>query len=165
MADQMMIDFEPEVTAARQAATAERDAAFDALVVTGELTIAEAREQGLWFNGDDKDRVALLVCPACADYEPNELLMSSNHGINRFHIAKQPDGTWANAGRYYGRDWCLALELTSTHARRGLHTLHSSQTRMIERLRPEIRAQFDKLATPSGAQGENMEANTEEQGG
>lgn len=164
MADQMMMDFEPEVTAAREAAIAERDAAFDALVITVELTVAEAREQDLWFNGADHDRISVLVCPACGDYEPNELLMSSNHGINRFHIAKQPDGTWANSGRYYGRDWCLALALTSTHASQGLHTLHSGQTRMISRLRPEIRARFQKLVAQSTARRESMETNTEDGG-
>lgn len=164
MADQMMIDFEPDATAARQAALAERDAAFDALVVTVELTIAEAREQDLWFNGDDHERISVLVCPACGDYEPNELLMSSNHGLNRLHIAKQPDGTWANSGRYYGRDWCLALALTSTHATRGPQNLHEGQIRMIERLRPDMRARFNELVSQSVARRENMEANTEEQG-
>ncbi|GAB5901184.1 hypothetical protein [Mycolicibacterium mageritense] len=146
MSEQLMIDFDPQATAARLAAEKERDDAYTHLIATVLVSPAEARAQGLRIETAADERVTVLVCPACGQYEVNEFLIENNHGIGRHHLRKKPDGQWVTTGREYGRDWCTALDLTSRHVA-GQSTLSTRQARMLTRLRPSVRRRFDREVT------------------
>mgnify|MGYP001490590334 CR=1 FL=1 len=143
MSEQLTIDFDPEVTAARIAAENQLAAAYVDLVVTLAIAEADARDHGLWLSGGDNGRVTVLVCPACGQYEANEFLISNNHGFDRHHLRRRADGTWVTTGREYSRDWCIALDLTSCHVA-GDYRLTDRQTRMLDRLHAEVRERFNR---------------------
>lgn len=136
-----MIDFDPDGTAAQLAADAARDAAFSNLVATVRTTPDDARAHGLPLPPDEHGQVHAWVCPACSGYEANEWLIGNNHGIRREHLEQRADGEWTTTGREYGRQWCIALDLTCTHVA-GEHDLSERQTLMLERLTPEVRDRF-----------------------
>ncbi|QZH69416.1 hypothetical protein [Mycolicibacterium farcinogenes] len=143
MSEQLMIDFDPRATAARIAAEEEVAAAYAELVVELVVTEADAREHDLWLTPSDGGRLTVLVCPACGQYEANEFLICNNHGLSREYLYKRGDGAWVTTGREYGRQWCVALDLTSRHLAGDCH-LSESQTQMLGRLRPEVRERFDR---------------------
>ncbi|MBN3458371.1 hypothetical protein JNN96_30485 [Mycobacterium sp. DSM 3803] len=146
MSEQLMIDFDPHATAARLAAEKERNDAYTHLIATVLVSPAEARAQGLRIETAADERVTVLVCPACGQYEANEFLIENNHGIGRHHLHKKPNGQWVTTGREYGNDWCTALDLTSRHVA-GQSTLSTRQTRMLTGLRPSVRRRFDREVT------------------
>ncbi|WP_131807636.1 hypothetical protein [Mycolicibacterium wolinskyi] len=144
MAEQLMMDFDPQATAARTTADNEIAAAYATLVATAAVCEADARAQGLHMTSRQNDgRVTVLICPACGQYEANEFLIANNHGLHRSGLHKRHDGTWVTRGREFGRQWCLALDLTSRHAAAGAH-LSPRQTRMVDRLRADVRARFER---------------------
>ncbi|WP_301122586.1 hypothetical protein [Mycolicibacterium fortuitum] len=146
MSEQLIIDFDPDATAARIAAETERDAAYADLVIELVVTEADAREHDLWLTPTDGGRLTVLVCPACGQYEANEFLISNNHGLSREYLSKRDDGAWVTTGREYGRQWCVALDLTSRHLAGDSH-LSDSQMQMLSRLRPEVRERLDREVT------------------
>ncbi|SHU69325.1 Uncharacterised protein [Mycobacteroides abscessus subsp. abscessus] len=148
--EQLQIDFDPEATAAEEQAAAARDAAFADLVAIRAVTVAQARERGLYDNelGDD-DTVTVWICPACEAWEPNEMLLSNGHGIRREYLIQWPNGEWANDGAYYGRRWCQSLDLTASHATYDTGYLHPRQLAMLARLRPEVRSLYDREVATS----------------
>ncbi|MUL61209.1 hypothetical protein B5P44_01245 [Mycobacterium sp. CBMA 213] len=122
-------------------AVAISDAAFDELVRTQTVNAAAAEAAGI-YNVDIETTVR--ICPACGGWEPNEMLMGTNHGISRHYLVQLETGEWANGGMYFGQMWCLALELTASHATYGDRDLHPRQYAMIARLRPEVRESYDQ---------------------
>lgn len=119
---------------------AARDAAFDDLVRTHTVDAAAAEAAGI-YNVDTQ--ITVRICPACGGWEPNEMLMGNNHGISRHYLVQLDTGEWANSGMYFGQMWCLALELTASHATYDDGHLHPRQHAMIARLRPEVRERYD----------------------
>jgi hypothetical protein len=125
---------------------AARDRAYDDLVAQLRVTVEDAKAHGLWLRASEKVsgercKVTVLVCPACGEWEANDWSISNNHGIDTTHFERNDDGTW-DTGQY-GRSWCLALELTSSHVAGNYH-LSDRQDRMLAGLRPEVQARFDR---------------------
>ena len=128
---QLAFDFDgtapdPDALAAEEAAA---EAVYDAMVEQLRVTVEEAKQHGLWLRASDgssgeRYRVTVLVCPACGIWEANDWLIGNNHGIHVECFEPRDDGTW-DTGRY-GRDWCLALDLTSSHVA-GDHSLSERQ--------------------------------------
>lgn len=142
----VQLDLFGEVEAADRAAAADaarattRDAAFDELVATATVTADAAEAMGIY---NVVTETTVWICPACGAWEPNEMLLSNNHGISRQFLVQLESGEWANSGMYLGRNWCLALDLTANHATYGDGALHPRQHEMLARLRPEMRARYD----------------------
>lgn len=143
MSEQLTIDFDPAATAAEATAQAAADAAFAELVETRTVAVSDARAHDLYYQGDDHDTVTVRICPACGTWEPNEMLLANNHGIDRDDLVQWPDGEWGNDGAYYGRRWCIALDLTANHATYADGHLHSRQLAMLVQLRPEVRQLYE----------------------
>lgn len=139
------LDLFGEVEAAERAGVAEcvaeRDDAFDELVRTVTATAREAESAGI-YNVDTETTV--FICPACGGWEPNEFLLGNNHGIDREYLVQLDSGEWANDGRYFGRMWCQALDLTANQATYGDGYLHPRQQAMLARLRPEVRQRYEQ---------------------
>jgi len=117
-----------------------RNAAFDDLVRAQTVTAAAAEAAGIY---NVNTEITVRVCPACGGWEPNEMLMGNNHGISRHYLVQLDTGEWAHGGMYFGRMWCLALELTASHATYEDGSLHPRQHAMIARLRPEVRERYE----------------------
>ncbi|WP_409430574.1 hypothetical protein ACJEIK_26420 [Mycobacterium sp. SMC-16] len=120
--------------------TAARNAAYDELVRTQTVDAAAAKAAGI-YNVDTE--ITVRVCPACGGWEPNEFLMGNNHGISRHYLAQLDTGEWAYGGKYFGQMWCVALDLTASHASNPNVDLSPRQIAMLGRLRPEVRERFD----------------------
>lgn len=148
MSEQLAIDFDPEATTARLAAEEQLDVAYAQLVEQLDVTEAQAREHDLWLTPSDRGHLTVLVCPACGQYEANEFLIGNNHGLHREYLHQRDDGAWVTTGREYGREWCVALDLTSRHLA-GDYQLSEHQTHMLQRLRPDVRARFDRAVAES----------------
>lgn len=142
----VQLDLFGEVEAAARAAEADaahaaaRDAAFDELVATATVTADAAEAMDIY---NVATAITVLICPACGAWEPNEMLLSNNHGIRRQFLVQLDSGEWANSGMYLGRNWCMALDLTANHATYGDGALHPRQHKMLARLRPDVRARYD----------------------
>lgn len=143
MTDQLTLDFDPTTTAAQTAQQKARDAAFDDLVQTRAVTVAEALDHQLYYQQTPVETVTVRVCPACGTWEPNEWLLANNHGIEREHLVQMDDGEWATRGANYGRLWCVALDLTANHATYADGHLDKSQKAMVAQLRPQVRAMYE----------------------
>jgi hypothetical protein len=143
----LQLDLFGEIEAAERAdlrasdEVAARDAAFDELVRTQTVDAGAAEAAGI-YNVDTQ--IVVRICPACGGWEPNEMLMGTNHGVSRHYLVQLDTGEWANGGMYFGRMWCLALELTASHATYGDGYLHPRQHPMIAGLRPEVRDRYDQ---------------------
>lgn len=142
-AEQLTIDFDPAATRVAAAAQSARDAAFAELVTTRTVTIAEARAHDLHYQRDDDATITVWICPACGTWEANEMLLANNHGIDRHYLVQWNNGEWVNSGAYYGRRWCVALDLTANHATYAEGHLHSRQLAMLAQLRPEVRERYE----------------------
>lgn len=106
---------------------------------TAVVTAAAAEAAGIY--NVKTETTTVWICPACEEWEPNELLLSQNHGIARHHLTQDESGEWRDG--QFGRTWCIALELTANHATYGDGRLHPTQHTMIARLRPEVRKLYD----------------------
>lgn len=143
----LQLDLFGHVEAARQAVeaerarTAERDVAFDELVRTAKVDAAGAEAAGIY---NMVGETTVWICPACGEWEPNEMLLAQNHGIQREYLVRWDDGEWANDGAYYGRLWCVALDLTANHATYGEGFLHPRQRIMLARICPEVRQHYEQ---------------------
>lgn len=141
--EQLTIDFDPATTRVQATARSARDAAFAELVTTQTVTVADARAHDLYYQLDDDDTITVWICPACGTWEANEMLLANNHGIDRHYLVQWPNSEWANDGAYYGRRWCVALDLTANHATYADGHLHSRQLAMLAQLRPDVRERYE----------------------
>lgn len=150
--DQLTLDFhgteaDPDALAAEKAAA---EAAYDAMVEQLRVTVGRAKQHGLWLRASEsgppgeRNKVTVLVCPACGTWEANDWHIGNNHGITLAHFERRDDGTWDTGT--YGPQWCLALDLTSCHVA-GDHRLSDRQNRMLAGLRDDVRARFNQRVT------------------
>lgn len=120
------------------------EAAYEELVERRLVALDEAKRHGIYrlYASCPENRVQVHICPACGTWEANDWLVGNNHGIAAHFLDRRDDGSWGTCR--YGADWCLALDLTSSHVA-GDHSLSTRQIRMLDGLRPEIRTRFDRI--------------------